>query len=455
MKAMEAHAPIPLEDGARLAWALYAAGRFDESRHWLELSVQNDPLALWLRAKFDLRAGNLTAANSHLAEAIHILSSGDNWSPGNPYLESIWSEAPRDYQEAAQGRLLAEAGIVALSQKEYTAALEGLRTGGFASDAAYVAEHLLSTDELLRHVRKVAPQYSNRPAGEEPDEEDQAAAAAGEVDPGACLDPDVVGVYEWSHNADNRLRYQLARRLAREGRLEEAGEFMPPSLHALFRHYTALALARKSGRYSGEALAAITWRQAHIHRLWGAELFSTDSAPDGGLYEWSFPADDFSKRRGFREGWTTRWLPELTSEEMENGDDDEFSRVGPAELEDERAIPAITLDEAARAKVPQVAHANRFHYRYVAADIAWEAAALLPDNHPQLAGLYNTAGQWLAARDPKAADRFYQAMVKRCKETPEGPLADKKRWFLDELPALGDLAALPAELKPARKVPTE
>lgn len=74
--------------------------------------------------------------------------------------------------------------------------------------------------------------------------------------------------------------------------------------------------------------------------------------------------------------------------------------------------------------------------------------ALLP-NHPSLALLYNTAGQWISADSPKAADRFYQAMVRRCGKTPEGQAADAKHWFLADLRPLGDLPALPSQfLKP-------
>ena len=83
------------------------------------------------------------------------------------------------------------------------------------------------------------------------------------------------------------------------------------------------------------------------------------------------------------------------------------------------AIPAVTSDEIRRVRLYAVSPNIRFHYRYVAADLAWEAAKSLPANHPLLARLYNTAGQWISERDPKAADRFYQAMVRRCAKTPK------------------------------------
>ena len=72
---------------------------------------------------------------------------------------------------------------------------------------------------------------------------------------------------------------------------------------------------------------------------------------------------------------------------------------------------------------------------------------MLPKNHPLLSRLYNTAGQWLSLQDPQAADRFYQAMVRRCAKTPEGQAAETTRWFLTDLPAQKDLPALPSEFR--------
>jgi len=71
----------------------------------------------------------------------------------------------------------------------------------------------------------------------------------------------------------------------------------------------------------------------------------------------------------------------------------------------------------------------RWHYRYIAADLAWEAARLMPDDSPETADVLCEAGGWLKDRDPKAADRFYKALVRRCTQTPLGQAADEKRWF--------------------------
>ena len=64
---------------------------------------------------------------------------------------------------------------------------------------------------------------------------------------------------------------------------------------------------------------------------------------------------------------------------------------------------AFTSAVGARVAASSPTPDKRFHYRYRAADLAWEAARLMPDNAPELAVLLCEAGGWLKARDPKAA----------------------------------------------------
>lgn len=420
LSALEAQAQLPLDDGARVAWALYASGRFDESRQWLDRSVKSDPMTQWLQAKFDLRDGNLDAAKQHLAQALNQRINEDGWHPDNPDLDQHWLDQSPERQQANQGRLLADVGIVALARGEYLPALESLRKSGFREDAAYLAEAVISTDGLIKHVRKVAPRWSAPPKEEGP------------IDPFTCLTTGHDNAY-YNIGTDNELRYLLARRLAREKRLKEAREFMPPELLPLLDHYIALDRARRTGRYSGEAQAAVIWRQALIHRHLGAELFSTDGAPDGGARGWNFTGIEFTTMRSLQKGWTRENVY--------------YGPIIEAKDPSDHAIPPVTSDEVRRVKRYALPANKRFHYRYVAAELAWEAANSLPRNHPLLPGIYNTAGQWLAVGDPAAADRFYQAMIRRCGGTPEGMNADTKRWFLADLKPQGDLPGLPAEFK--------
>lgn len=441
LKALAAHAPLPLDDGARIAWALYATAHFEEARHWLELSDPGDALTLWLQAKFALRAGNLDEANRFLSSAIRSMSADKDWQPSQIIPDPADPDKRWTLEQFTQGRLLGDAGIVALARQDYTQALESLRRAGFAEDSAYLVERVLNTDELIHHVREHAPIWqAPRPIQEETEDAgNEAVDEPRSITPANCLEPEIRGLWDEWLSPNNRLRWQLARRLAREGRFAEAGEFMPPGLKELWQHYLKLEASGHDPKLEPAARAAILWRRARIHRHWGDKLFSTDAAPDWGILDWQFESTDLAEIRSFKEGWAVHWESESESP------------YSLSEYPNERAFPAISSDELSRVERHPLPNHNRFHYRHVAAEIAWEAAALLPDNDPNLPFLCNTAGQWLAARDPQAADRFYQAMVKRGKETDLGKAADAKRWFLRDLESLGELPGMPEDLLPEQE----
>lgn len=425
----------------RIAWALYSLGRFDECRAWLDRAAADSPRAAWLRGKLALRDGRIEDARTDLARAAEMARRMDHWHPDNPVLESLWASAGDERHAASQGRLLAELGSVELSRGEYAGALDALAEGGYWEDAAYVAERVLSADELMAHLRSAASDWSPAIraywAGEEwRTEYGGTYRYGGHVDPSHFLGPRE-DAWQGPLAMHDHLRYLLARRLAREWRFDDARAWMPPPYLALFEHYVALHRARRSGRYSGEMLAAIAWRQALIHREWGAELFGTESAPDAGARFWSFEMSDVGRLRAHWNG-----VKRMTEEELAES----FWRSGL----DTAPTPPVSGDEARRVlkhTLPE-GKRKRFHYRHTAAEIAWEAARALPRGHPQLAALYNTAGLWIADRDPAAADRFYQAMVRRCAGTEAGRRADAKRWFLRDLAPPAEWQALPSSLMP-------
>ena len=74
---------------------------------------------------------------------------------------------------------------------------------------------------------------------------------------------------------------------------------------------------------------------------------------------------------------------------------------------------------------------HHYHADYVAADLAWRAVQLMPDNDEQTAKVLNTAGSWLKKNDDKGADRFYQAIERRCPRTEIGKEAIKQHWFVE------------------------
>ena len=100
----------------------------------------------------------------------------------------------------------------------------------------------------------------------------------------------------------------------------------------------------------------------------------------------------------------------------------------------------ITGEEQKRLVRNGVEPEKRFHYRYVAADLAWRSAKLLPDNSEFTADVLNTAGGWIKDRDDQAADPFLQAIERRCPKTEIGKEVLKKHWFVDQT---GPWSALP------------
>lgn len=91
--------------------------------------------------------------------------------------------------------------------------------------------------------------------------------------------------------------------------------------------------------------------------------------------------------------------------------------------------PKITPDELKRIKQNYIRISPISTTERNAAELLYRAAILLPKNDSHAAKLLWQAGDWTRA-DPKVADKYYQALVKRCQKTPLGKACDKRRWFL-------------------------
>jgi hypothetical protein len=235
---------------------------------------------------------------------------------------------------------------------------------------------------------------------------------------------------EW---VGDRLRYLLARRLAREFRFREAAQCMPAALKPHFAHYVKLHRAMRSGTWPDETRAAILWNLASLRRHLGMDFFGYEGTPDNTHWDGAFAGLDFAARRSLVTGWHFEW--------NESG-----QIIQPASEPADLAVPRISREELSRLATFYQPGQPRFHYRHDAADIAWRAAALLPDNDPATLFMLHEAGRWLAHRDPQAADRFYQEIISRCAKLPEWPELELRRWFLPKSPPAA-LPELPAALR--------
>ncbi len=193
------------------------------------------------------------------------------------------------------------------------------------------------------------------------------------------------------------LRGLLARRLTRLGRWKEARAYFPPDVQSVLDQYiTAIRFGHDRNRPADERAASL-WSAAHIAHDKGMDLLGTEMVPD---FYWLDGYFDF------------HFSPQ-------------------SRCKDPDALTAPTPDEQRRAADAAPKPNARFHYRYLAADHAWAAAQLLPDENDQTAKILCIAGSWLKRRDPKAAQRFYKSLVSRCGTTELGRRADRLRWLPD------------------------
>ena len=222
----------PQADFDRLAQAAYQQGDYALAR---DLAPRAEgPLAAWIRAKLALQDGDDAAAARFYAEA---LGQGGTLEP------------------SARNRLSGENAIMALNAGEYARALTLLLTAGntYWGDIAYIAERVMSTDEIKAFVDALPP---------------------------------VAIPNETKLPVQARLRDLLARRLTRDGRGGEAlAYYLSPEQPTAYQ--TAL---KETGTARSDIAKAEAWyTAAHLLRHHGTDIMGTEGDPDytfwGGQFE--------------------------------------------------------------------------------------------------------------------------------------------------------------------------
>lgn len=333
--AVEAADPATFAGGDRVAAAAYRAGRFDLAGKLAQRSEA--PLALWVRAKLALRGGDVKAAADAYAQASRAFPREENWDD---------SEYTFPFRPGC--RIDGERAVLALNRGDYVEALRLLHgAGDYWADTAYVAERVLTLDELKTFVDAEVPEPATEP---KPDE------------------------YGYVASPPNRLlRQVLGRRLMRDGRYVEAVSYFRPDLRDAATRYANARV--EAGKRSGIERAEQLFAAAVLARRSGMELLGAELAPDGaiygGAYEW--PTVDFAAQKG--------------------------AFVTDAE----------TARYSANAIVPEV----RYHYRRVAADLANQAADLVPARSQAFAAMLCSATGWLINRDYDIARGYYLRYVRQ------------------------------------------
>jgi hypothetical protein len=275
-----------------------------------------------------------------------------------------------------------------MSRAEFFSALRLFLEGGLYSDAFYVADGVLSIDELKQFLTREAATLPKPPASNET-----------ETNGNAAEQPWHFYYYE---DPARELRSILARRLIRAGRHAEARQWLEPEPREWLDEYVAhLERAKKAGTSKSEQSTAY-WQAARVMLKHGDAL-----------------ADYFDP---------VAMAERMSGRVVETGPTPEIAlKYGKPD----KFIPPVAKAEQQRLKQNAAPLLRRYYSTYLAADLGWRSAALMPDNDEATAKRLNVIGSWLKNGDEAAADRFYQAIERRCAKTELGKEAIKRHWFIE------------------------
>lgn len=351
----------------RLAALAYQAGRYDVAEKLTEATSR--PLGLWIRAKLALRRDDRAAAVRDWGAALKATAE----SPADAKVDS-----------SSETRLRGETAVINVSVGSYVESLRLLFpvAGTYWGDVAYIAERVLTVDELKAFVDSLPPS-SKLP----PPTGDEFLLVTAPVE---------------------SLRNLLARRLVREGRLDEAlpyysqevprpttgeeGAQARPISEEARAYRDALEAARPGWPWSWPwqdvSRAEALFTAATLARKKGMELMGTEGPPDVAALD------------GMYSGGVGQASPlgDYVSRDQEDKVKKERALFGP--------------DEESRFNASAPKPDIRFHYRIVASDQAAAAADFLPQRSQAYAAVLCWAARYaIDGNDQPRADRIYRRYV--------------------------------------------
>lgn len=259
--------------------------------------------------------------------------------------------------ERLKNALGKELSYLYLSDGRYKESLSLFLATGDWQEAAYIAELVMTSGELERFVKERAAEKNKDEVQE------------------------------------TRLRYLLARRLAREGKIRDAVAFFPRVMaNNAERIRTALSIGEDL-KLSKEERGAARADAARGIYYSGEPLFATENAPD--------------------------WLSNEGREPRDYGLDRRF----------QSRLASLSSDEEKRVKLhAQIVPARELCLENAVSQV-WLAVELLPNESDELAETLCEAGKWTENREPDVSKRFYEALLERCSSTRLGQEAQATRWF--------------------------
>lgn len=415
----------PYESG-RLAWIAYTLGQTDHAKALVRLAPK-DPYAIWTSSRIKLRSGDLEGALAALKKAVPLFDHAVNW---DRFDEPDFGEVYRPHDA-----LHSEQAVLQLARDRYVDALDLFLMGGSWLDAAYVAEHVLTLDELLVYYQKCAAE--NRYAEPGPEYKYYSVYTRPPVWKRMSLS-DWEDVPRASHL--DRLRALVARRMLREKRYDNAAELFPES----WRH---LAMAYIHHQHAGasapddQTRAFHQMQSAHLLRCWGMELIGYEADPDFTYVGGDYFYQETSAIRADTAVWRrfTASAMALHVDVLVRGNEwrELFDESWVSKVPDYVSLVKPTAEERRRLRLNECAHYSRWHYRFVAAEEFEQAAGLLPDQSEELAQALFYRADVLRRVEPfrdaaKQRQLAYQGLVRRCGTLEIGKAAEAKRWIPDE-----------------------
>lgn len=406
--ALQTQDPQRIADADRVAALAYRVGRYDLAQ---ALADRLDTaLAWWVRAKLAIRQGDNERAAQAYARAVAAFPRADG-----------------SVEPDAGALLKAEQGVLSLSRGQYVEALdqlyraaaaldgapppeEGWPLSPYWNDAAYVAERVLTTDELKAYVDRQAPASPapSRPPGFSRYTTDQ--------------------FYEWSRlhqpPVHDRLRQLLARRLVREGRVDEALPYFPadsdPRFAALEYSNEEWKILESNVRQRaaeyGDALQAAgsAWGRTTRAQAWYAA--ATLARRDGMRIMGYEQGPDYAVYDGNYKGGAGRDANPWWREARENAGEPQDTPLQRAES----ALPGpfVTQEERVRYATSEAKPDVRFHYRQIAADYALKAADQLPTRSQAFAAVLCRGARYVIDDTPERATAIYLRYVDQGAQVP-------------------------------------
>ncbi len=350
----------------RMAAIYYFCNDIDVCRKFLKFVPDDSLMKLYLEGRLAKRDGNIKLAAEKLAKWLEVYQKSDKtvFRPQGWLFEYErgWGEDVRTtFAQEVKGVL----GTILVEQSDFLEAMHTFLEAGSWNDAAIVAEGYVKTADLIEY----------------------------------CTNHTKTG---------DRLRYLLARRLMREGKVTEAGQWFPEEAQELYQLYVDLSVRGNDPERKTEERALALFELGQLLFGRGLQLRGTETYPDnfimGGVYQ--MPADNWRGKRS-----------------------DLFGAA-----------------EAAPRTSGQTAALRRFHYRWVASDMFARAALLAENPNLRSAALW-AAGEVIKNRDPEGANKYYQ-MLCDSGEAPMAAAARKQHWF----PPCAELSGLIRQEKSGKRL---